>query len=82
MIFGNLASKLSETMRKFRGKTHVTEKDVKDLMREVRIALLEADVNYKVVKDFTKNVSEKAVGASVLEGLNPGQQVSRLSTTS
>jgi signal recognition particle subunit SRP54 len=62
-------------MRKFRGKTHVTEKDVKDLMREVRIALLEADVNYKVVKDFTKNVSEKAVGASVLEGLNPGQQV-------
>lgn len=62
-------------MRKFRGKTRVTEKDVKDLMREVRIALLEADVNYKVVKDFTKNVSEKAVGASVLEGLNPGQQV-------
>ncbi|MBQ3894852.1 MAG: signal recognition particle protein [Clostridia bacterium] len=75
MIFGNLASKLSETMRKFRGKTHVTEKDVKDLMREVRIALLEADVNYKVVKDFTKSVSEKAVGTSVLEGLNPGQQV-------
>ncbi len=62
-------------MRKFRGKTHVTEKDVKDLMREVRIALLEADVNYKVVKDFTKSVSEKAVGTSVLEGLNPGQQV-------
>lgn len=75
MIFGNLASKLSEAMRKFRGKTKVTESDVKELMREVRLALLEADVNYKVVKDFTKTVSEKAVGTSVLEGLNPGQQV-------
>ncbi len=62
-------------MRKFRGKTRVTEKDVKDLMREVRLALLEADVNYKVVKDFVNSVSEKAVGEKVLEGLNPGQQV-------
>ena len=78
MIFGNLASKLSETMRKFRGKTRVTEKDVKDLMREVRLALLEADVNYKVVKDFTKAVGEKAVGSSVLEGLDPGQQVVKI----
>lgn len=78
MIFGNLASKLSEAMRKFRGKTRVTESDVKELMREVRLALLEADVNYKVVKDFTKAVSEKAVGASVLEGLNPGQQVVKI----
>ena len=78
MIFGNLASKLSETMRKFGGKTRVTEKDVKDLMREVRIALLEADVNYKVVKEFVGTVSEKAVGSSVLEGLNPGQQVVKI----
>lgn len=78
MIFGNLASKLSQTMNKFRGKTRVTEKDVKDLMREVRIALLEADVNYKIVKDFCNNISEKAVGSSVLEGLNPGQQVVKI----
>ena len=78
MIFGNLASKLSEVMRKFRGKSKVTESDVKELMREVRLALLEADVNYKLVKDFTKSVSEKAVGAHVLEGLNPGQQVVKI----
>ena len=65
-------------MRKFRGKSKVTESDVKELMREVRLALLEADVNYKVVKDFTKSVSEKAVGAHVLEGLNPGQQVVKI----
>ncbi|MCR5695166.1 MAG: signal recognition particle protein [Clostridia bacterium] len=78
MIFGNLASKLSEVMRKFGGKSRVTESDVKELMREVRLALLEADVNYKVVKDFTKTVSEKAVGSSVLEGLNPGQQVVKI----
>ncbi len=78
MIFGNLAAKLQESMKKFRGKTRVTEKDVKEFMREVRLALLEADVNYKVVKDFVKNVSEKAVGTSVLEGLNPGQQVVKI----
>lgn len=65
-------------MKKFRGKTRVTEKDVKELMREVRLALLEADVNYKVVKDFVQKVSEKAVGSSVLEGLNPGQQVVKI----
>ena len=78
MIFGNLAAKLQESMKKFRGKTRVTEKDVKEFMREVRLALLEADVNYKVVKDFVKNVSEKAVGTDVLEGLNPGQQVVKI----
>lgn len=78
MIFGNLASKMSEVMRRFRGKARVTESDVKELMREVRLALLEADVNYKVVKDFTRSVSEKAVGANVLEGLNPGQQVVKI----
>ncbi len=65
-------------MRKFRGKTRVTEKDVKDLMREVRLALLEADVNYTVVKSFCNSVSEKAVGQGVLEGLNPGQQVVKI----
>lgn len=65
-------------MKKFRGKTRVTEKDVKDLMREVRLALLEADVNYKVVKDFCGSISEKAVGQGVLEGLNPGQQVVKI----
>ena len=78
MAFEGLASKLQETMRKLRGSARVTEKDVKDMMREVKLALLEADVNFKVVKDFVSKVSERAVGSDVLESLTPGQQVVKI----
>lgn len=74
-IFESLSSKLQDAINKFKGKGRVTEKDVKEMMREVKLALLEADVNYKVVKDFINSVSERAVGQDVLESLTPGQQV-------
>ncbi|MBR5280388.1 MAG: signal recognition particle protein [Clostridia bacterium] len=78
MAFENLSAKLQATMKKLRGQTRVSEKDVKDFMREIRLALLEADVNYKVVKDFIAAVSEKAVGQEVLESLSPGQQIVKI----
>lgn len=65
-------------MKKFRGKGRVTDKDVKEMMREIKLALLEADVNFKVVKDFINKVSERAVGQDVLESLTPGQQVIKI----
>ena len=75
MAFQNLGDKLQGVFKKLRGKGTLSEKDVKDAMREVRLALLEADVNFRVVKDFVSGVTEKAVGKGVLEGINPGQQV-------
>lgn len=78
MAFENLASRLQETFKKLRGKGKISESDLKAAMREVKLALLEADVNFKVVKDFVKNVSEKAVGQAVLESLTPGQQVIKI----
>lgn len=75
MAFEGLADRLQSVMNKIRGKGKVTEADVKEMMREVRLALLEADVNFKVVKDFVKRVSERAVGQEVLKSLTPGQQV-------
>lgn len=75
MAFEGLTDRLQSTMQKIRGKGKVNEADVKEMMREVRIALLEADVNFKVVKDFIKRVSERAVGQEVLKSLTPGQQV-------
>lgn len=78
MAFEGLSSKLQETMRKLRGSARVTEKDVKEMMREVKLALLEADVNFKVVKDFIQKVSARAVGQDVLESLTPGQQVVKI----
>ena len=75
MAFENLSGKLQEVFKKLRSKGALSEKDVKDAMREVKIALLEADVSFKIVKDFIKTVTERAVGKEVLEGLNPGQQV-------
>jgi signal recognition particle subunit SRP54 len=75
MAFEGLADRLQSTIQKLRGKGAVTEADVKEMMREVRLALLEADVNFKVVKDFVKRVSERAVGQEVLKSLTPGQQV-------
>ncbi|NMM65666.1 signal recognition particle protein [Clostridium sp. P21] len=78
MAFEGLASKLQETLKKLRGKGKLSEKDIKDAMREVKLALLEADVNYKVVKDFVKNVSGKCLGEEVLKSLTPAQQVVKI----
>lgn len=75
MAFEGLADRLQGTIQKIRGKGKVTESDVKEMMREVRLALLEADVNFKVVKDFVKRVSERAIGQEVMKSLTPGQQV-------
>ncbi|MDZ5474368.1 signal recognition particle protein [Bacillus sp. 31A1R] len=75
MAFEGLADRLQNTIQKIRGKGKVNEADVKEMMREVRLALLEADVNFKVVKEFVKKVSERAVGQEVLKSLTPGQQV-------
>ena len=78
MAFEGLTSKLSAAFQKLRSKGKLNEQDVKAAMREIRMALLEADVNYAVVKDFIKKVTEKAVGAEILESLTPGQQVIKL----
>jgi signal recognition particle subunit SRP54 len=78
MAFQNLSSRLQETMRKLRGKGRLSEKDVDGILREIRLALLEADVNYKVVKDFIAHVKERATGHEVLSSLTPGQQVVRI----
>lgn len=75
MAFEGLADRLQHTIKKIRGKGKVTEDDVKEMTREVRLALLEADVNFKVVKSFIKQVKERAVGQEVLKSLTPGQQV-------
>ncbi len=74
-VFEGLSGKLQETIKKIRGQGRVSEKDVKDMMREIKLALLEADVNFKVVKEFISKVSERAVGSDVLESLTPGQQL-------
>ncbi len=78
MAFENLSNKLQEVFKQLRSKGKLTENDVKTAMREVKIALLEADVNFKIVKQFIKKVTERAVGTEVLEGLNPGQQVIKI----
>ncbi|MBR3838254.1 MAG: signal recognition particle protein [Clostridia bacterium] len=78
MAFESLSAKLQATIKKLRGQTRVTEKDVKEFMREIRMALLEADVNYKVVKDFISSVSQKAVGQEVMASLTPGQQIVKI----
>ena len=78
MAFEGLSDKLAAAFKKLRSKGKLSEDDIKTAMREVRLALLEADVNYKVVKDFVRNVSERAVGADVLESLTPAQQVIKI----
>lgn len=78
MAFENLSSKLQDVFKKLKGKGKLTEKDVEEALREVKLALLEADVNFKIVKDFIKKITEKAVGEEVLGGLNPGQQVIKI----
>ena len=78
MAFEGLSDKLQEAFKKLRGKGRLTEKDIKEAMREVKLALLEADVNFKVVKQFISNVSEKCVGSDVLESLSAAQQVIKI----
>ena len=78
MAFENLSEKLNNVFKKLKGKGRLSEQDVKDAMREVRLALLEADVSYKVVKDFVREVSEEATGAEVLESLSPAQMVVKI----
>ena len=78
MAFASLTDKLSEAFKKFRNKGKLTESDVKEGMREVKLALLEADVNFKVVKEFIKRVTARAVGAEVLESLLPAQQIVKI----
>jgi len=78
MAFETLGEKLQETFKKLKGQGVVSEKDIKSAMREVRFALLEADVGYKVVKEFEKRVFEKATGSEVLESLTPGQQIIKI----
>ena len=78
MAFESLSEKLQNVFKKLRSKGRLTEADVKEALREVKLALLEADVNFKVVKSFTKSVQEKAVGEDVMNGLNPGQMVIKI----
>lgn len=78
MAFEGLSTKLQSIINKIKGKARITEDDVKEITREVKLALLEADVNYKIVKDFTSKISEKALRQDVLKSLTPGQQVVKI----
>lgn len=77
-FFEGLSSKLQETIKKLKSKGRITEKDLKEVTREIKLALLEADVNFKIVKDFIIKISERALGQDVLESLTPGQQVIKI----
>ncbi len=77
-LFEGLSSRLAQITAKMRGKTRVTEQDIKDMMREIRLSLLEADVNYQVVKELVAEISERSKGADVMESLTPGQQVVKI----
>ena len=78
MAFEGLSSRLQEITRKMRGKARITEGDLKEMLREVKLALLEADVNYKIVKEFISTIQEKALGQDVMKSLTPGQQVVKI----
>ena len=78
MAFESLSEKLQNVFKKLRSKGMLTQEDVKTALKEVKMALLEADVNFKVVRQFTKSVQEKAVGQDVMSGLNPGQMVVKI----
>ncbi len=78
MAFESLTDKLQNVFKSLRGKGRLTEEDVKTALKEVKMALLEADVNFKVVKQFVKSVEERAIGADVMNGLNPGQMVIKI----
>ena len=78
MAFESLSEKLQNVFKNLRGKGRLTEADVKTALKEVKMALLEADVSFKVVKQFVKSVQEKAIGQDVMNGLNPGQMVIKI----
>ena len=78
MAFEGLSSRLQEITRKMKGEARITESNMKDMLREVKLALLEADVNYKIVKEFINNVQEKALGQDVMKSLKPGEQVVKI----
>ena len=78
MAFESLSDKLQNVFKNLRGKGRLSEDDVKAALKEVKLALLEADVNFKVVKNFVKTVQERAIGADVMNGLNPGQMVIKI----
>ena len=78
MAFENLSDRLQNVFQNLRGKGRLTEADVKEAMKEVKRALLEADVNFRVVKDFVKKVTDRAIGQDVLNGLNPGHMVIKI----
>ena len=78
MAFDSLSEKLQNVFKNLRSKGKLTEDDVKAALKEVKMALLEADVNFKVVKQFTKSVQERAIGQDVMNGLNPGQMVIKI----
>jgi signal recognition particle subunit SRP54 len=78
MAFEGLTERLQKTFTNLRKKGKVTEADLRDTMREIRLALLEADVNFKVVKQFVKTVRDQAIGSDILDGLNPAQQIVKL----
>ena len=78
MAFESLSEKLQKTFKKLKGKGVLSEADINDAMREVKLALLEADVNFKVVKEFVAEVKEKCLGQEVLQSLTPGQQVIKI----
>ena len=78
MLFSGLADRLQGIFKNLRGRGRLSESDVNECLREIRLALLEADVNFKVVKDFVAKVKARAVGHDVLESLNPAQQVVKI----
>src|SRR5436305_12075266 len=77
-MFDSLTDRLQETFKRLRGKGKLTERDVDEALREVRLALLEADVNFKVVKEFVGKIRERAIGVDVLESLSPAHQVIKI----
>lgn len=78
MVFEGLSERLQETLGKLTGKGKLSEKDIDAAMREIRLSLLEADVNYKVVKDFVKTIKERSLGQDVMTSLSPGQMVVKI----
>ncbi|MFA5692947.1 MAG: signal recognition particle receptor subunit alpha [Acholeplasmataceae bacterium] len=74
----SLSDRLQMFVRRATGRGRLNESDIEEMMREVRLSLLEADVNFKIVREFTNNVKEKAMGEKILKGLNPGQQVVKI----
>ena len=78
MAFEGLSEKITSAFKKLKNRGRLSEADVKSAMREIKLALLEADVNFKVVKQFTKTVTERATGAEILESLSPAQQVIKI----